>query len=57
MTKKQSDDQVPVMLELWRMRSTPSLTLLPDPLWLGVVALDRVISISKIELKCVLMQN
>ena len=30
---KQSDDEVPVMLELWGMRSTSSLPLLPGPLW------------------------
>ena len=29
---KQSDGEVPVMLELWGMRSTPSLPLLPGPL-------------------------
>ena len=29
---KQSDGKVPVMLELWGMRSTPSLPLLPGPL-------------------------
>ena len=25
------------MLELWEMQSTPSLSLLPVPLWTGVV--------------------
>ena len=35
---KQSDGEVPVVLELWRMRSTPLLPLLPGPLWPGVVA-------------------
>ena len=39
-----TDSEAPVMLELWGMRSTPSLPLLPCPLWPGVVALDRVIS-------------
>ena len=39
---KQSDAVAPVMLELWGMRSTPSLPSLPGPLWPGVVALDRV---------------
>ena len=34
---KQSDGEVPVMLELRRKRCTPSL---PGPLWSGVVALD-----------------
>ena len=29
------------MLELWGMRSTPSLPLLQDPLWPGVVAPDK----------------
>ena len=30
---KQSDSKVPVILELWGMRSTPSLPSLPGPLW------------------------
>ena len=34
---KQSDGEVPVMLELWGMRSTPSLASLPGSLWLWVV--------------------
>ena len=38
---KQSDGEVPAMLELWRMRSTPSLPSLPGPLWPGVVAPDK----------------
>ena len=38
---KQSDGEIPVMLELWGMWSTPSLPLLPGPLWPGVVAPDR----------------
>ena len=29
------------MLELWGMRSTSSLPLLPGPLWPGVVAPDK----------------
>ena len=41
---KQSDGEVSVMLGLWEMQSTPSLTLLPCPLWLGVVATDRALS-------------
>ena len=32
------------MLELWGIQSTPSLLLLPGPLWLGVVAPDRALS-------------
>ena len=38
---KQSDGEVPAMLELWGMRSTPSLPSLPSPLWPGVVAPDK----------------
>ena len=38
---KQSDGEVPVMLGLWGVRSTPSLPLLPGPPWPGVVAPDR----------------
>ena len=38
------------MLELWGMRSTPSSPLLPDSLWPGVVAPDRVLSMGEIEL-------
>ena len=37
---KQFDSEVPVMLGLWGMWSTPSLPLLPGPLWLRVVAPD-----------------
>ena len=47
---KQSDGQVPVILELWGMWSTSSLPSLPDPLWLGVVAADRILSMRQIEL-------
>ena len=54
---KQSDGEVPVMLELWGMQSTPSLPSLPDPLWPGVVVPDRVLSMGQIELNCVLMLN
>ena len=35
---KQSDGEVPVMLKLWGMRSTPSLPSLPGPLWPSVAA-------------------
>ena len=38
---KLSDVEVPVMLELWGMQSTPSLPSLPGPLWPGVVAPDK----------------
>ena len=37
---KQSYGEVPAMLELWEMQSTPSLPSLPGPLWPGVVAPD-----------------
>ena len=40
---KQSDVEVPVMLELWEMWCTPSLSLHPGPLWSGEVASDRVL--------------
>ena len=53
MTLKQSDGEVPVMLELWGMWSTPSL----PSLWTGVVAPDWVLSMGQIERKCVLMLN
>ena len=39
---KQSDGEAPEMLELWGMLSTQPLTSLPGPLWLGMVAPDRV---------------
>ena len=38
---KQSDGEVPAMLERWGMWSTPSLSSLPGPLWPGVVAPDK----------------
>ena len=41
---KQSNGDVPVILELWRMRSTLLLPLLPGPLWPGMVAPDRALS-------------
>ena len=41
---KQSDGEVPAMLDLWGMWSTPSLPSLPGPLWPGVVAPDRALS-------------
>ena len=45
------------MVNLWGIRSTPSLPSLPDPLWLGVVALDRVLSMGPIKLNYVLILN
>ena len=38
---KKSEFEVPVLLELWEMRSIPSLPSLPGPLWAGVVAPDK----------------
>ena len=45
------------MLELWGMRSTPSLPSLPGSRWSGVVASDRVLSMGQIKLNSVLMLN
>ena len=45
------------MLELWRMRCTSSLPSLPGPLWLGVVAAGRVLSMGQIELNSLFMLN
>ena len=52
---KQFDSKAPVMLELWRMQSTPSLSSLLGLLWHGVIVPDRVLSRGQIELNCVLM--
>ena len=49
MTLKKSDGTVPVMLELWEMRSTPSLPLLSGPLFPGMVAPDRILSMGQIK--------
>ena len=54
---KQSHGEIPVMLELWGIRSTPSLLSLPVPLCPGVVEPDRVLPMGQIELRCVLMLN
>ena len=54
---KQSDGEVPVMLELWEMQSIPSLPSLLGLLWHEVVASNRVLSMSLIELNCILMLN
>ena len=45
------------MLELLGMRSALSLPSLPGPLWPGMVAPDRVLSLDQTELNCVLMLN
>ena len=54
---KQSDGEVPVMLELWGMWSTPSLLSLPGPLWPGEVEPDWALSRGWIEVNCILMLN
>ena len=45
------------MLKLWGMQSAPSLLLLSGPLWPGMVAPDKVLSMDQIELNCILMLN
>ncbi len=57
MTLKESDGEVPIMLELWGMQSTPSLPSLPGLLWPRVVAPEKALSMDQIELNCVLMLN
>ena len=54
---KQSEDEVPVMMELWGMRCTSSLPSLPCSLWLRLVAPDMVHYMGRIELKCVFTLN
>ena len=54
---KQSDSEIPVMLELWWIQSTPSLPSLPGPHLPRVVGPDRVLSMVQIELTSVLMLN
>ena len=43
------------MLELSGMRSIPLFPSLSGSLWLGVVALDRILSIGQLELNCEFM--
>ena len=47
---KLSDGEAPVMLEIWVILSTSPLPSFPGPLWLTVVAPDRVLSMGQIEL-------
>ena len=54
---KEFDNEVQVMMEIWRMRSSPLLPSLPDQLGFGVEALDRVQSMGQIKLKCVTTIN
>ena len=45
---KQSDGEVPGMLGFGGIRSTPSLPLLPGPIWPGMIAPDRALFMGKI---------
>ena len=45
------------MLELWGMQSILSVQSLLGPIWPGVVAPDRVLSLGQIELNDVLRLN
>ena len=54
---EQSDGEVPEMLELCGVLSTPSFPSLPGPLWPRMVTLDWVLFMGQIELNCVLMLN
>ena len=47
---KKSDVEASVMLELWGMQSTTSLSSLPGQPWRGVVLSERVKSMGQIEL-------
>ena len=57
MTLDKSDGKVSVMLELWGVRRSPLMPSLPGPLWPGVVALDRFLSMGQREQECILMLN
>ena len=54
---KQSDGEIPVVLEPRGMQNTPSMPSLPVPLWPGVVAIDKVLSMGQIELNCVIKRQ
>ena len=54
---KQSDGEVPIILELWGMRSISSFPSIPGQLSPGVVAPDSFLPMGRIELKCILMLN
>ena len=53
----QSDGEGSVMLKLRGIQSTPSLTLLQGPLWPGVGAPDRTLSMGQKGLNCELLLN
>ena len=46
---KKSDSEAPVILELWGMQSILSLPFFLGPLWPGMVASNRVLSMGQIE--------
>ena len=46
---KQPDGKAPVMLKLWEKQSTPSLPVLPGPLWPRMIALHRILCMGQIE--------
>ena len=54
---EQSDVEAPGMLELGGMHSTPLLPTLQSPCRPEVLASDWVLSMSQIEVNCVLMLN
>ena len=54
---KQSDGPIQLMLEYWRMEWTSSLPLLSGPLWSGVLASDKALSMGQIEINGLLMLN
>ena len=54
---KQSDGEASVIMEFYGMQSTPLLPSLPGPLWPGVVAPVRVLSMVQIEVNSVLLLN
>ena len=54
---KQSDDEVPVRLEFWGMRNTPALQSLQCQHLPKMEASNRILSMGRIKLNCILMQN
>ena len=54
---RQSDGEVPVILEFWGMRNTLLLPLLPGPFWPGVVAPDKDPIYGLNRTNCILMLN
>ena len=47
---KQSDGEAQGILQFWGQRTIPLFPLLPGPLWPEIVAPDRVLAMSEIEL-------